>query len=216
MIYAITESGDLLWYRHDGRDDGSFRWAAPEGKKVGTGWNFPQVFSGGGGVIYAVTSNYELLWYRHDGHDDGSFRWAAPEGKKVGSGWDFKHLFSPGGGVIMPSRRAAICSGIATTGAATAPSSGPHPWEARLAAAGPSRTSSAVAHPKKRLAPKSGARLPIRCDICMQLPLLQWHSGCRPCDSAVDDFQEEMPAPPGRGPQLASSGTFSGAARSWR
>ncbi len=100
VIYALATNDDLLWYRHSGREDGTFRWAAPEGKKVGTGWDFKQVFSGGDGVIYAITSTGDLLWYRHDGRDDGSFRWAAGAGNKVGTGWDFKQVFSGGGGVI--------------------------------------------------------------------------------------------------------------------
>jgi hypothetical protein len=46
VIYGVTTNGDLMWYRHDGRADGSFRWAAPQGEKVGTGWTFKDVFSG--------------------------------------------------------------------------------------------------------------------------------------------------------------------------
>ena len=46
VIYVITDNGDLLWYRHDGRGDGTFRWASDEGKKVGNGWNVKQVFAG--------------------------------------------------------------------------------------------------------------------------------------------------------------------------
>jgi hypothetical protein len=46
IIYAQMPNNDLLWYRHDGRGDGSFRWGFPEGKKVGVGWNFVQLFSG--------------------------------------------------------------------------------------------------------------------------------------------------------------------------
>lgn len=94
--------GNLLWYRHDGRDDGSFRWAAGEGKKVGQSWHgFPTVFSGGDGVIYAITDHGDLFWYRHDGREEGRFSWAAGEGQKVGAGWgDFASVFSGGDGVI--------------------------------------------------------------------------------------------------------------------
>ena len=46
VIYGVTTNGDLMWYRHDGRGDGSFRWTAPQGKKVGIGWNVQHVFSG--------------------------------------------------------------------------------------------------------------------------------------------------------------------------
>ena len=33
-LSAILPNGDLNWYRHDGRADGSFRWAFDAGKKV--------------------------------------------------------------------------------------------------------------------------------------------------------------------------------------
>jgi hypothetical protein len=45
VIYGVALNGDLLWYRHDGRNDGSFAWAANSARKVGIGWNFNQVFS---------------------------------------------------------------------------------------------------------------------------------------------------------------------------
>ncbi len=96
VIYAATNDNELMWYRHDGRGDGSFRWTGP--KKVGNGWNFKQIFSGGDGVVYGITNSGDLMWYRHDGRGDGSFRWTEP--KKVGNGWDFKQIFSGGGGVI--------------------------------------------------------------------------------------------------------------------
>ena len=84
-------NGDLLWYRHDGRGDGTFRWAPNSGAKVGNGWTFLV-----DGVIYTVMENGDLLWYRHDGRGDGTFRWASDAGKKVGNGWNPKHVFSGG------------------------------------------------------------------------------------------------------------------------
>ena len=54
LVYEIREVGELTWFRHIGREDGSFRWEGP--KKVGTGWNeLTHVFPGGNGVIYGVT-----------------------------------------------------------------------------------------------------------------------------------------------------------------
>ena len=100
VIYTLAENNQLLWYAHTGRDDGTFRWAAPTAKTVGTGWAFRQVFSGGDGIIYAITADGDLLWYRHDGRDNGSFRWAAPEGKKIASGWMFKQVFAGSGAGI--------------------------------------------------------------------------------------------------------------------
>jgi hypothetical protein len=46
VIYAIMNNDDLLWYRHDGRSDGSFKWASNAGKKIGVGWHAKLVFSG--------------------------------------------------------------------------------------------------------------------------------------------------------------------------
>ena len=88
-----ASGGELKWYRHNGREDGSFAWAAGSGSTVGTGWGaFTQVFSGGDGVIYAVAPNGDLKWYAHDGRTDGSFRWAAGSGNVVGTGWAFPQL----------------------------------------------------------------------------------------------------------------------------
>ncbi|HEX8157813.1 MAG TPA: hypothetical protein VF526_10555 [Solirubrobacteraceae bacterium] len=36
VIYAIKPNGELMWYRHLGRENGSFKWAATT--KVGQGW----------------------------------------------------------------------------------------------------------------------------------------------------------------------------------
>lgn len=100
VIYAINDAGELLWFRHEGRDDGSFRWADPEPRRVGIGWNVKHAFTGGDGVIYAINAANDLLWFRHDGYEDGSFRWSDNDARKVGSGWDVKRVFSAGDGVI--------------------------------------------------------------------------------------------------------------------
>ena len=44
-VYAITESGDMLFYKHTGTADGSPNWPI-QAKKIGNGWNFKQVFAG--------------------------------------------------------------------------------------------------------------------------------------------------------------------------
>ncbi len=102
VIYVIGGNGDLLWYRHDGRSDGSFAWAQGSPKKVGVGWSgLRKVFPGDNGVIYGINDNGDLLWYRHDGRDSGSFTWAAGSPKKVGNGWGaLRTVFSGGSGVI--------------------------------------------------------------------------------------------------------------------
>ena len=70
LIYAIDHNKDLLWFHHEGRDDGTFRWSHPEGhgQKVGNLWDFEHVFSGGDGVIYAIIRpEGDLLWFCHEG-----------------------------------------------------------------------------------------------------------------------------------------------------
>ena len=47
IIYAIMPNDDLMWFRHEGRNDGTFKWAFDAvGRKVGNGWNVKQAFSG--------------------------------------------------------------------------------------------------------------------------------------------------------------------------
>jgi hypothetical protein len=102
VIYALTDTGDLLWYRHDGRVDGSQTWASNSGAKVGTGWTVDQIFSAGNGVIYIINSASELIWFRHTGFTDGSPNWLNPEahGTRVGTGWLVKDIFS--GAILRP------------------------------------------------------------------------------------------------------------------
>jgi hypothetical protein len=100
-IYAVRRNRELWWNRHDGNLDGSFRWALPEGRRVGIGWDVLHAFSGGDGVVYAVTTNGDLLWNRHEGRGDGTFRWALPEGRLVGRGWQgAAHVFAGHGGTV--------------------------------------------------------------------------------------------------------------------
>jgi hypothetical protein len=44
--FTPASGGDLMWYHHIGREEGTFKWEGP--KKVGTGWGeLAQLFSGG-------------------------------------------------------------------------------------------------------------------------------------------------------------------------
>ena len=94
LIYYIEGQNRLMWNRHEGRGDGSFRWAEPTNRQVGAGWDFKHVFSGGDGLIYYTDGQNRLMWNRHEGRGDGSFRWAEPTNRQVGTGWDFRHVFS--------------------------------------------------------------------------------------------------------------------------
>jgi len=102
-LYALTADGRLLWYQHDGFNDGSRAWKEPV--EVGHGWQFAKIFSGGDGIVYAVQDDGTLLWYHHEGFRDGGGieSWAART--VVGSGWtQFKDVFSTGKGVIYAVR----------------------------------------------------------------------------------------------------------------
>ncbi len=116
VIYAINQNDDLLWYRHDGRADGSFNWLDNNARKVGVGWNVKHVFSGGDGIIYAINQNDDLLWYRHDGRADGSFNWLDSNARKVGVGWNVKHVFSGGDGKPDLPETVTLDSGSITSG----------------------------------------------------------------------------------------------------
>ena len=45
LIYYIDGQNRLLWNRHEGRGDGTFRWAEPTNRQVGTGWDVSHIFS---------------------------------------------------------------------------------------------------------------------------------------------------------------------------
>jgi hypothetical protein len=100
-FFALTQDGKLLWYRHDGFNDGSFAW--PTQLEVGHGWAFARIFSGGQGIVYAIKTDGTLLWYRNNDNLNGSRQWRGP--KVVGSGWEqFKDVFSTGLGSIYAVR----------------------------------------------------------------------------------------------------------------
>lgn len=46
LIYPVANNGDLQWFRHEGRDDGTFRWTDNNPRRVGAGFNVPHVFAG--------------------------------------------------------------------------------------------------------------------------------------------------------------------------
>jgi hypothetical protein len=100
VIYAVAENGDLQWFRHEGLDDGSFKWTDTNPRKVGQGFTAPHVFSGGDGIIYVVADNGDLQWFRHEGRFDGMFEWTDTNPRKVGSGFNVPHVLSGGDGII--------------------------------------------------------------------------------------------------------------------
>jgi hypothetical protein len=109
IIYAITQDGELRWYKHNGYMTGAgleTPGAWENAKDVGRGWGgFQQVFSAGGGIIYAITQDGKLLWYKHNGYMTGAGletpgAWEGP--KEVGTGWNgFRQVVPAGAGVIL-------------------------------------------------------------------------------------------------------------------
>ena len=100
VIYAVTNSGDLRWYRHKNFMSGVRDWEGP--KIVGNGWeSFKMVFSPGEGMIYAIKPTGELVWYKHEGYKDGSKRWQAPV--QIAADWsDFIFVFPRLKGTYFP------------------------------------------------------------------------------------------------------------------
>jgi hypothetical protein len=100
VIYAVTNTGDLRWYRNKNFMSGVRDWEGP--KIVGNGWeSFKNIFSTGEGMIYALKPTGELVWYKHEGYKDGSKRWQAPV--QIGADWsDFIFVFPRMKGTYVP------------------------------------------------------------------------------------------------------------------
>ncbi|MBV9268763.1 MAG: hypothetical protein JO061_21520 [Acidobacteriaceae bacterium] len=102
VIYAITDSGAILFYRDQSRN-GNGDWAfGGIGKQIGQGWTgMKHVTSNGDGIIYAVDSQGRMLFYR-DLARDGNGVWAfGGTGKQIGQGWlNMQHVFCGGDGII--------------------------------------------------------------------------------------------------------------------
>lgn len=67
-----------------GSPTGEATWESDHAKKVGSGFNYTHIFSGGNGVIYGVKSDGTLTWIRHTGWET----WAAPR-FLVHTKWEF-------------------------------------------------------------------------------------------------------------------------------
>ncbi|HEY9772606.1 MAG TPA: tachylectin-related carbohydrate-binding protein [Planktothrix sp.] len=104
-IYAMTKTGQLQWFSHDGSLTGAVKWRGPT--VVGSGWNgFTQIIPMGDGVIYGVLPDGTLRWNMHKNLQTGQggyAGWAQPA-VNVGSGWNigptFKCIFGGGNGVF--------------------------------------------------------------------------------------------------------------------
>ncbi len=116
-FYALTTDNKLMWFRHDGFNNGADDWGSPApkitsepavrlgrkskvfakrdsilsaitgGTEVGRGWNFKRIFSGGEGIVYAIRDDGKLMWYRHNEYSTGGNSDTWQAPREVGSDW---------------------------------------------------------------------------------------------------------------------------------
>jgi hypothetical protein len=105
VIYAITQAGELLWYRQKDPQNGGENWTPGSGEVIGHGFGgYSRVFSGDGGIsgdagiIYAIDPGGTLFWYRYSDPAGGAGQLG--QAKKIDIGWTFAKVFSAGDGVI--------------------------------------------------------------------------------------------------------------------
>ena len=124
VVYALTWTGDLKWYRYD--DDRS-GWVSGSGRTVGTGFTRRRVIAialGAGGDFYVVRSDRKLVLYRHTGRLSGSPSWARPSGWVIGSGWMGEQVIIPNGDGTLYRQHGGKLSWYRHTD----PASGPVTW----------------------------------------------------------------------------------------
>ncbi len=127
VVYALTWTGDLKWYRYD--SDRS-RWVAGSGNTIGTGFTRSRVTTmalGPGGDLYVVRSDRKLVLYRHTGRLSGSPSWARPAGWVIGSGWTRDEIIAPNGDGTLYRQHGGSLYWYRHTD----PASGPVTWSAR-------------------------------------------------------------------------------------
>ena len=97
-VAPAPASGDLLWYKHHGWQNGAGSWDGPV--KVGNSWGaFKLVLATSDGVIYGIQPDGKLLWYRHTDYLNGIAAFSGAS--QVGTDWQgFKHVFATSEGVI--------------------------------------------------------------------------------------------------------------------
>jgi len=98
VLYALTWSGDLRWYRYNAETSG---WATGSGAVIGRGFTprskVINIALGGDGRFYIVRANGQLALYRHAGRLTGTISWANSGGWTIGSGWTGNEIIIPNG-----------------------------------------------------------------------------------------------------------------------
>ena len=98
-IYALTDTGDLLFYKDEARD-GTPRWLnGGVASTVGTGFDYARLIADDNGVLYAFAADGSLSYFR-DLSQDGTENWAnGGAAQALGDGWDgFGTVISGGQG----------------------------------------------------------------------------------------------------------------------
>ncbi|HEX8237580.1 MAG TPA: tachylectin-related carbohydrate-binding protein [Abditibacteriaceae bacterium] len=125
-FYALTTGNKLLWFGHDGFNNGADAWGSANvqettgsgigdrllkrrgsvltaltgGTEVGGDWTYKKIFSGGEGIVYAIRDDGKLMWIKNTGSNYNARSWS--ETKVVGNGWgDLKDVFSTGRGHVF-------------------------------------------------------------------------------------------------------------------
>jgi hypothetical protein len=126
-FFAVTKENRVLWYRHDGFNDGQEQWTGPISMEV-PGWQYyARLVAGSDGVIYALSADGQLWWTKYDGYRDGGPPTAFRPPRVVGTGWgQFRTFFSGGPGILYAVRPDGVLSWYRHLGFAT----GTDEWEA--------------------------------------------------------------------------------------
>lgn len=102
-IYAINEVGDMFMYRDVAPQALNQVPRQKQAVKIGTGFNYRHMFSGGNGIIYAVNDAGKLDYFKFDGiKPDGTIHWEKEGVKReIGSDFFFKQMVSIASGVLL-------------------------------------------------------------------------------------------------------------------
>lgn len=94
IIYTVTASGQLLWYRHIAQPEVAHGWGGPS--ELGAAWGDARlVCAAGEGVIFAVFNNGEFIRYRHTGWRTGQNTWQDWNPRSLAGGWQhIKRIFA--------------------------------------------------------------------------------------------------------------------------
>jgi Tachylectin len=104
VLYALTKSGNLLWYRYD---TARAAWLKGSGTVVGSGFvpgtSVVNIAVGANGWIYVVRTDGKLVLYRHVGRLAGEATWGTGTGTGTGA---------VGGGGTVTGSGSAVGSGL--------------------------------------------------------------------------------------------------------